>query len=455
MTYTDEKVDLVINKLTRAQYDTLAQNGEIDENQLYMITDDPSMNDIVKPLRNKGDLLVYSAQTGDWDLPEGFLSISEDTKTGGKFIFIASGSFGNAYSKEEYDTIEQRDCASSATFSVNGKEVIVTRLVDYVPTGDTIAKTSELSNFVKLQSETEQVISSDIQVNGTLNVSSFSENGKGLSNIINENASKVFLTDDSLDIYDQKSDAKIVKVTHEKYQWYLNNYTQQELSNYVFVLSSDVEDVFGKRIVNVAEPSVGTDAATKNYVDNHVPENIPDMQDGRIINLVDPLNSQDAATKKYVDEHSSSGSIKALNNLQVIRPESTDNLYLKVKVYSNANMTNLLTTLDSRTTTQQQYFYGFYNNGPTIKWVKQPTDGFDETFDNMPIVIKLASLALADYPEYYISYYWYSYDTAEHPSDVYSAMMPSVTEVGANSGMTSYLLSMIDSLQQQIDELKG
>lgn len=61
MTYTDEKVDLIINKLTRAQYESLRESGEIDENQLYIITDDPSMTEIVRPLRDKGDLLVYSA----------------------------------------------------------------------------------------------------------------------------------------------------------------------------------------------------------------------------------------------------------------------------------------------------------------------------------------------------------------------------------------------------------
>lgn len=66
--------------------------------------------------------------------------------------------------------------------------------------------------------------------------------------------SSLFLTDDSLQLSGMQSDANIVKVTHDKYKWYINNYTQQELSNYIFVLSSDVEDVFGKRIANVADP---------------------------------------------------------------------------------------------------------------------------------------------------------------------------------------------------------
>ena len=40
-----------------------------------------------------------------------------------------------------------------------------------------------------------------------------------------DDASTIYLTDDSLQISGLKSDANILKVTHEKYQWYVNHYT--------------------------------------------------------------------------------------------------------------------------------------------------------------------------------------------------------------------------------------
>lgn len=145
MTYTDEKVDLIINKLTRAQYESLRESGEIDDNQLYMITDDPSMNQIVSGLRDKGDLHVYAVQGNDWDLPEGFINIVEATITEGEYIFIAVGQFGTVYSKESYTSVEQRNAALSVTFEINGKDVVVTRTAIYNPTDDTLITFSELN----------------------------------------------------------------------------------------------------------------------------------------------------------------------------------------------------------------------------------------------------------------------------------------------------------------------
>lgn len=42
------------------------------------------------------------------------------------------------------------------------------------------------------------------------------------------------------------------------------------LSNVLYVVSSDVNDMMGERVTNVADPVELSDAATKNYVDNNI-----------------------------------------------------------------------------------------------------------------------------------------------------------------------------------------
>lgn len=45
--YVDEKIDLVINKLTKAQYEKAILSGLIDDKQLYLISDDkPEGSDV-------------------------------------------------------------------------------------------------------------------------------------------------------------------------------------------------------------------------------------------------------------------------------------------------------------------------------------------------------------------------------------------------------------------------
>ena len=39
MTYTDEKVNLVINKMTEAQYEQAKSQGTLNENELYITPD--------------------------------------------------------------------------------------------------------------------------------------------------------------------------------------------------------------------------------------------------------------------------------------------------------------------------------------------------------------------------------------------------------------------------------
>jgi uncharacterized protein YbaA (DUF1428 family) len=83
------------------------------------------------------------------------------------------------------------------------------------------------------------------------------------------------------------------------------------------VASANDIDLGGFKIVNLADPTLAQDAATKNYVDTEI-SNIPagmttdfsnalasaidiDLGTNKLINVADPTNAQDAATKNYVD----------------------------------------------------------------------------------------------------------------------------------------------------------
>nr|NQU89831.1 hypothetical protein [Bacteroidota bacterium] len=65
-----------------------------------------------------------------------------------------------------------------------------------------------------------------------------------------------------------------------------------------------------QQITNLADPSVGSDAATKQYVDsngdnlgNHTAQFYLNMSNMQITNLGDPTSNNDAATKQYVDNN--------------------------------------------------------------------------------------------------------------------------------------------------------
>lgn len=48
LTKTDKQVDLIINRLTRAQYNELKENGGISEYELYYITDDEGADVLIE-----------------------------------------------------------------------------------------------------------------------------------------------------------------------------------------------------------------------------------------------------------------------------------------------------------------------------------------------------------------------------------------------------------------------
>ena len=64
------------------------------------------------------------------------------------------------------------------------------------------------------------------------------------------------------------------------------------------------------KFTNLAEPTLPSDSATKNYVDTHslgeasVITSDINLNTHKLINVTDPTNAQDAATKNYVDTNS-------------------------------------------------------------------------------------------------------------------------------------------------------
>jgi len=92
-------------------------------------------------------------------------------------------------------------------------------------------------------------------------------------------------------------------------------------------------DAETKKIINVAEPTLAQDAATKSYTDtvplNRVTPGGTDEWDAdteKIVNVVDPTADQDAATKKYVDDVT-----VASGNLPDVSGGTDDNKFLAVQ----------------------------------------------------------------------------------------------------------------------------
>jgi len=92
-------------------------------------------------------------------------------------------------------------------------------------------------------------------------------------------------------------------------------------------------DADSKGIINLSEPDLLTDAATKNYVDtvplNRVTPGGVDAWDAeteKIINVIDPTTDQDAATKKYVDDTTS-----VAGNLPNVSGGAYDNNFVAVQ----------------------------------------------------------------------------------------------------------------------------
>ena len=81
------------------------------------------------------------------------------------------------------------------------------------------------------------------------------------------------------------SDFYYIKISQAEYDDLVR--AGQTLSNALYEVSSDVEDMYGQRVVNVGYPSADTDAATKQYVDLKVGSSSGGLNQEQVESIVD------------------------------------------------------------------------------------------------------------------------------------------------------------------------
>lgn len=87
----------------------------------------------------------------------------------------------------------------------------------------------------------------------------------------------VKLTDTALGVTDEDIALKLKKVTAAEYGQIVMNSTALELSDCLFDIRDTQLNALDEKIVNVAEPTENSDAATKGYVDSKIPTQISEL----------------------------------------------------------------------------------------------------------------------------------------------------------------------------------
>lgn len=154
-TYSENKIDLIINKVSRSIYKQLQENGEIGDNEIYLITD---------PIMDAAD--------------DRILNVADPI--------------------DETDAVNKRYVDSQA----------LSVLQEALDNG------------------------SSIYINGV------------------------------------KSELSVQKLTEDEYHALTTE--ERNISNMLYVVEYENDNMYGKRVVNVAEPELSSDASTKNYVDTLV-----------------------------------------------------------------------------------------------------------------------------------------------------------------------------------------
>lgn len=98
------------------------------------------------------------------------------------------------------------------------------------------------------------------------------ERAKGIEETLsNEISTKVFIKDINSETYKDGAygNLSVIKINEEEYIEKVANGTLLN-DGVLYVISSDHINAYGQKIVNLAEPTVDSDAATKNYVDTTV-----------------------------------------------------------------------------------------------------------------------------------------------------------------------------------------
>lgn len=218
---------------------------------------------------------------------------------------------------------------------------------------------------------------------------------------------------------------------------YIGEDTLASMLNTIYVNGEKVDEL---QVINISQDEYHSLVKDNNLLSNAiyvVSSDMMNMYNRRIINLADGISANDAATygqlsalKQYHDT--------SITDIQLIKPEfSNAKIHVRLSAYSDSELSENIIAVDSAN--QQQYFLGFYNTAETQSWKTCPADGFGTEYDNCPILIKLVDILkdndLANkYNKLYIIYEWhYSIDNQDYISDRYSIVVPSYTEVGANA----------------------
>lgn len=123
-----------------------------------------------------------------------------------------------------------------------------------------------------LGNEVTRAIAKENEISGKLDGEV--ERAKNVEDTLSaEISSKIFIKDPNSETYKDGAygNLSVLKVTEEEYMEKVADGTLLN-DGVLYVISSDHINAYGQKIVNLAEPTVSSDAATKNYVDTTVSE---------------------------------------------------------------------------------------------------------------------------------------------------------------------------------------
>lgn len=140
MAYTDKKVDLILNKLTKAQYDKLLEQNKISETELYFITDDNGKYIL------QGE--VYTKEEIDEKLSKFYTQEQLTTLLGGKLDktggtitgdLTVNGTITASNISGGIAVIDDTQISTSSTYSSKKIDDTYLKLSTSVPIGTTLA----------------------------------------------------------------------------------------------------------------------------------------------------------------------------------------------------------------------------------------------------------------------------------------------------------------------------
>ena len=142
---------------------------------------------------------------------------------------------------------------------------------------------------------------------------------------------------------------------------------------------------------------------------------------GQAPNVSTFTNDAEYATSSWVENNF----LQNLKAISLIKPVSIDPLYLHIEYSENLNFSAPSTLIDLRTANSSIINVKAFNGNEYESITNE--NGLNASYNGYPILINIPEMPLNK--PIYIKYYWYSYDTEEHPSDWYSLIYPIFSEL--------------------------